>query len=104
MEKRIVECWCLTRRGEELIRTTPVSTPPDPKPAIDLPRMKAIEFGAAPQRAEPTSKSKMDVRKVTLTLKILYSFPNTSWKAQLVSRYVVPYQPISPADLNSSVI
>ena len=78
--------------------------PPDPKPAIVLPSIKAIELGAAPQRAEPVSNSRIDVRKVALTLKNLYSFPNTSWKAQLVSRYAVPYQPISPAELNSSVI
>jgi hypothetical protein len=69
-----------------------------------LPRMKATEFGAAPQRAEPVSNSRTDVRKVALMLKQAYSFPNTSWKAQLVSRYAVPYQPISLAELNSSVI
>jgi len=69
-----------------------------------LPRMKATEFGAAPQRAEPASNSTTDVRKVALTLKMVYSFPNTSWKAQLVSRYAVPYQPILPAELNSLVI
>jgi hypothetical protein len=51
-----------------------------------LPRMKAIEFGAAPQRAEPASNRTIDARKVALTLKTWYSFPNTSWKAQLVSR------------------
>jgi hypothetical protein len=78
--------------------------PPDPRPAMVLPRMKATEFGAAPQRAEPVSNSRMDVRKVALMLKKVYSFPNTSWKAQLVSRYAVPYQPISPAELNSLVI
>ena len=78
--------------------------PPDPRPAMDLPRMKATEFGAAPQRAEPASNSRMDVRKVALMLKKVYSFPNTSWKAQLVIRYAVPYQPISPAELNSLVI
>lgn len=69
-----------------------------------LPRMKATEFRAAPQRAEPASKRRMDVRKVALMLKKAYSFPNTSWKAQLVSRYAVAYQPISLAELNSSVI
>jgi hypothetical protein len=66
--------------------------------------MKATEFGAAPQMAEPASKRRMDVRKVALMLKKAYSFPNTSWKAQPVSRYAVPYQPISLAELNSSVI
>ena len=79
-------------------------TPPDPRPAMALPRMKAMEFGAAPQRAEPASNSRIDVRKVALTLKMVYSFPNTSWKAQLVSMYAVPYQPMSPAELNSLVI
>lgn len=84
--------------------TTPERMPPDPRPAMALPRMKATEFGAAPQRAEPASNNRMDVRRVALTLKTVYSFPNTSWNAQLVSRYAVPYQPISPAELNSLVI
>lgn len=58
--------------------TTPERTPPDPSPAIALPNMKAIEFGAAPQRAEPTSNTTIDARNVALMLKTLYSFPNTS--------------------------
>jgi hypothetical protein len=89
---------------EKKKRTTPERMPPDPRPAMALPRMKATEFGAAPQRAEPASNSRMDVRKVALTLKKVYSFPNTSWKAQLESRYAVLYQPISPTELNSLVI
>jgi hypothetical protein len=56
----------------------PDNTPPEPRPAIALPRIKAIEFGAAPQSAEPTSKSRMDIRKVPLMLKTLYIFPNTN--------------------------
>lgn len=51
-----------------------------------LPMMKAMEFGAAPQMAEPTSNSTMAVIKVALTLKMVYNFPNTNKKAQLVSR------------------
>jgi len=43
-----------------------------------LPNMKAIEFGAAPQIAEPASNSRIDVRKVALMGRILYTFPNTS--------------------------
>jgi hypothetical protein len=39
---------------------------------------EAIEFRAAPQRAEPASKKRMDARKVALMLKKAYSFPNTS--------------------------
>jgi len=66
--------------------------------------MKAIEFGAAPQMAEPASKRKIDPRKTALTEKTWYSFPNTSWKAHMVSKYDVPYQPMSPAELNWFVI
>ena len=68
------------------------------------PSMKAIEFGAAPQRAEPTSNKRIDVMNVTLILNTVYSLPNTSWNAQLVSKYAVPYQPMSSAELNSLVI
>jgi len=94
--------WCRCRISREL--TIPEKTPPDPSPAMALPMIKAMEFGAAPQMAEPASNSKIDVRKVPLMLKKPYSFPNTSWNAQLVSKYAVPYQPMSPAELNSSVI
>jgi len=58
--------------------TIPERIPPDPKPAIALPRMNAIEFGAAPQRAEPPSKSTMEVIKTALMLKTVYTFPNNS--------------------------
>jgi len=51
-----------------------------------LPIMKAIEFGAAPQMAEPTSNNTTAVRKVALTFMKVYIFPNTNKKAQLVSR------------------
>lgn len=39
-----------------------------------------------------------------MTLKKVYILPNASWNAQLVSRYAVAYQPMSFAELNSSVI
>ena len=76
----------LVFRKEKGKRTTPDCTPPAPRPAMALPTMKAIEFGAAPQMAEPTSNSTTAVRKVALTSKKVYNFPNTSKKAQLVSR------------------
>jgi hypothetical protein len=60
--------------------------PPAPKPAIALPTMKATELGAAPQIAEPISKSMTATRKVILTFKKEYIFPNTNKNAQLVSR------------------
>jgi hypothetical protein len=71
----------------------PDCTPPAPNPAMALPTTKAIEFGAAPQIAEPTSNSTNAAKKVVLTLKAMYSFPNTNKNAQFVSRYAVPYQP-----------
>jgi hypothetical protein len=83
---------------------TPERIPLDPKPAMALPRMKATKFRAAPQRADPASNSNMDIRKMALTLRILNSFPDTSWKAQLVRRYAVLYHPISPAELDSLVM
>lgn len=60
--------------------------PPAPRPAMALPMMKAIEFGAAPQMAEPTSNKRTAARKVALTFMKVYIFPNTNMNAQLVSR------------------
>lgn len=68
-----------------------------------LPIMKATEFGAAPQRTEPISNKRTEHRKVVFTLKV-YNFPKASKKAQLVSRYAVPYQPTSLNAWNSSVM
>lgn len=73
-------------------------TPPAPRPEMALPIIKAIEFGAEPQTAEPTSNRKTAARNVYLTSKVVYSFPNTNKKAQLVSRKAVPYQPMSSAE------
>ena len=84
--------------------TTPDWTPPAPRPAMALPMMKATELGAAPQMAEPTSNNTRAVRKVAFKFRKVYSFPNTNRKAQLVSRYAVPYQPTSFEAWNSFVI
>jgi hypothetical protein len=65
-------------------RTTPAMTPPEPIPAMALPMINAIELGAAPHIAEPTSKSTNDVKKTYLTRKQVYILPKTSWNAQLV--------------------
>jgi hypothetical protein len=51
-----------------------------------LPMMKAIELGAAPQMAEPTSNNTAAAMKVALTSRKVYILPNTSKKAQLVRR------------------
>ncbi len=55
---------------EQARRTTPDWTPPAPRPAMARPMMKAIEFGAAPQMAEPASNSMTAIRKVVLTFEI----------------------------------
>jgi hypothetical protein len=47
---------------------TPEKTPAEPPPAMALPTMKEVEFGAAPQSAEPASKRMTDARKTTLML------------------------------------
>lgn len=78
--------------------------PPAPTPAMALPMMKAMEFGAAPQRADPTSNSNIADKKLALMLKKAYSFPKTSCTEQVESMNAVPYQPMSPAELNSFVM
>lgn len=78
--------------------------PADPSPATARPMMKATELGAAPQRAEPASNSVMADRNTTLMLKKVYNLPNMSWKAELLSRYALPYQPMSVTEWKSSVI
>lgn len=52
-----------------LLLTVPDMIPADPRPAIARPRMNATELGAAPQIAEPISKSRIADKKVYLTLK-----------------------------------
>lgn len=95
---------CLSCETGKWRHTTPDWTPPAPRPAMALPMMKAIELGAAPQMAEPTSNNTRAVRKVAFTFRKAYNFPNTNRKAQLVSRYAVPYQPTSFNAWNSFVI
>lgn len=46
-----------------IITIAPEETPADPSPAMARPRMKAVEFGAAPQITEPSSKRPMTARK-----------------------------------------
>jgi hypothetical protein len=43
--------------------------PADPIPEMALPIMKAVEFGAAPQIAEPISKTRIASKKTHLGLK-----------------------------------
>lgn len=60
-----------TKTGRFLSGTKGCSiiTPPevmkaDPKPAIALPKINTMAVGADPQRAEPTSKTKIESRNV----------------------------------------
>jgi hypothetical protein len=54
------------RRGTSgmMIIMPPEKMPADPRPAIARPTINAVEFGAAPQRADPTSKTTMEERNV----------------------------------------
>jgi hypothetical protein len=45
-----------------IIISAPENIPAEPTPAIALPTIKVIEFGAAPQIALPTSKMKIAVK------------------------------------------
>ena len=56
------------RRGTSgtMIIMPPQKMPAAPMPAMARPTMKAAELGAAPQRAEPTSKTRMETRNTHL--------------------------------------
>lgn len=56
------------RRGTSgrMIMMPPQKTPAAPTPAMARPTMKAEELGAAPQRAEPTSKMNMEAKNTHL--------------------------------------
>lgn len=83
------------RKGGTAECTIPSWTPAAPKPAIARPIIKAIELGAAPQIADPTSNRATEKRKTALMLRKVYIFPKMSRKAQLVNMYAAPYQPTS---------
>jgi hypothetical protein len=51
-----------------IMTMTPENTPAEPQPAMALPSMKAVEVGAAPQRAEPASNRTTAARKMVLLL------------------------------------
>jgi hypothetical protein len=46
----------------ETITTAPMNTPADPKPAMALPIISAVDVGAAPQTRDPSSKIAITVR------------------------------------------
>jgi hypothetical protein len=49
-----------------MMTVAPEKIPADPMPAMARPTMKALELGAPPHRAEPTSKMRIARRKMVL--------------------------------------
>lgn len=49
-----------------IITVAPENMPADPIPAIARPTMKALELGAPPQTADPTSKIRIAIKKMVL--------------------------------------
>lgn len=68
------------------MRTAPEKMPAAPTPLMALPRMKAVEEGAAPQMAEPISKSRIVDKSKPLMDQKIYSLPKDNWNAAFVSR------------------
>lgn len=87
-----------------MMMNPPERTPAQPIPDMALPRIRAIEFGAAAQITEPTSKSPRAARYTQVTLNSAYSLPKVSWKLHIVSVKAEPYQAMSSRELNSAVI
>src|SRR4051812_25324648 len=87
-----------------MITRAPENIPADPTPATARPTIRALDVGAEPHTADPTSKIKMAVKKTVLILKNVYSFPKNSCRAHVVKRYDEPYQPTSLRELKWSVI
>ena len=53
---------CRSGTAKEMMRIAPVNMPAAPRPAIARPIIKAVDVGAAPQTAEPTSKMSSAMR------------------------------------------
>jgi hypothetical protein len=53
----------------------PEKIPPAPRPAIALPTMKTVLFGATPQIREPSSKIDTAARNIAFKLKFWYILP-----------------------------
>ena len=51
-----------------MITVVPEKSEAEPRPAMARPMMKAIDEGAAPHRAEPTSKMRIDSMAISLVL------------------------------------
>lgn len=65
-------------------------------PAIARPTMRAVDVGATPQIKLPISKIRSEARKVVLSGKYLYPFPQVVCEPPKVIKYADPYQETSP--------
>jgi hypothetical protein len=91
-------------RMRAMMIKAPEVIPAQPMPATALPTIRTREDGAAAQTMEPTSKTHRAKRKIHVALYSMYSFPNMSWKQQVVRRNDEPYQATSSRESNSEVI
>lgn len=106
----------LFSNGTTAIRTAiaPFIIPAAPSPVIARPRINTTEDGAAPLIADPTSKTPIAVMKMDfgelkgkgsrVVMQREYRRPQKSWKAQSVSMYELPYQPMWLSELKASVM
>ena len=83
---------------------TPEPMPAAPTPAMARPTMSMLLLVATPQMRDPSSKMKMDIRKLVLSGKYLYAFPQTDWNPPMVMKKAELYQETSSRPLNSLVI
>lgn len=82
----------------------PENSPDVPIPATARPTIKAVDVGATAQIKLPNSKMATAIKNIVLTLKLLYSLPYSGCSAVVVSRYALPYQPMSLVLLNCAVM
>ena len=82
----------------------PEPMPAAPRPAMARPTMSAVLLGATPQTREPSSKTKMEERKVIFSGKYLYALPHADWKPPMVMKKAALYQATSSRPWNWVVI
>jgi hypothetical protein len=78
-----------------IMTVAPEKMPADPIPAIARPMMKTTELGAAPETADPISKTITADIEANLVLYSEKIFPHSNCVAQLLMRYAPAYQETS---------
>ena len=71
---------------QAMVTKLPAKIPAEPTPAIARPMINAVEFGAAPQINEPTSKIIMDTEYAHLRLKKVKNRLHNNWHEQVVRK------------------